>query len=72
MIDIHTHTSILKNLNLKTNDIVNLEQVENKIIITKIEKIKISLEQKFREYKGKTKVQVKEFEWDEPRGKELW
>ena len=63
-------SSFLKALNLKTNDIVELKQVDNKIIITKSEKKKISLEERFKEYKGKNLA--KEFTWDDARGNEIW
>ena len=61
---------LLKNLNLKTNDTVTLEQIDDKIVISVPKKKKISLEQRFKEYRGKNLA--KEFEWDEPRGNEIW
>ncbi len=63
-------SNILKALDLKTNDKVNLNFQENKIIISKPLKKKISLEEKFLNYKGTNLA--KEFSWDEPKGKELW
>ncbi len=63
-------SSILKSLNIKTNDILNIEEVNKKIIISIPEKKKISLEKKFKEYKGKNLV--KDFSWDENVGKEIW
>ena len=63
-------SSILKSLNIKTNDILNIEEVNKKIIISIPEKKKISLEKKFKEYKGKNLV--KDFSWDESVGKEIW
>ncbi len=63
-------SNILKALNLKTNDQVNLEQVEDKIVISKQVKSKISLAEKFKEYQGKNLS--KEFSWDNARGKEIW
>lgn len=62
--------AILKALNLKTNDKVELIQEDDKIIITKSKNKKISLEERFREYNGKNLS--KDFEWDEPRGNEIW
>ncbi len=61
--------SILKSLGLKTNDKVNLDYLDDKIIISKPKK-KISLEEKFANYKGENLA--KEFEWDNPKGKEIW
>ena len=45
-------SSILKSLNLKTNDKVNIKEENNKIIITKLKEEKISLEERFKSYKG--------------------
>jgi len=63
-------SSILKSLNIKTNDILNIEQEDDKIIISIPKKKKISLADKFKEYKGKNLA--KEFSWDESIGKEIW
>lgn len=62
--------SILKELNLKINDWINIEKVEDKVIITKQVKPKISLESRFKEYKGENLAS--DFSWDEARGKEIW
>ena len=61
--------SILKSLGLKTNDKVNLDYLDDKIIISKPKK-KVSLEEKFANYKGENLA--KDFEWDNPKGKEIW
>jgi len=63
-------TNLLKSLNLKTNDKVELKYEDDKIIITKPKKTKISLEERFKKYSGENLA--KEFTWDEPRGKEIW
>ncbi len=63
-------SSILKSLNLKTNDILNIEQEEDRIIISIPKKKKISLEERFRNYYGENLA--KDFSWDEPMGKEIW
>lgn len=63
-------SNILKSLNIKTNDILNIEQDGEKIIITVPKKKKISLEEKFKEYHGKNLA--KEFSWDENVGREIW
>ena len=62
--------ALLKALNLKTNDTINLEQVEDKIIISKQVKSKISLAERFQKYHGENLA--KEFSWDDARGKEIW
>ena len=63
-------SSILKSLKIKTNDILNIEQQDDKIIISIPKKRKISLKDKFKEYSGKNLA--KEFSWDESVGKEIW
>ena len=63
-------SNILKTLNLKTNDIVDLKYENDKIIISKPKKTKISLEERFTKYNGENLA--KEFSWDEQRGKEIW
>ena len=63
-------SSILKSLNIKTNDILNIEQEDDKIIISIPKKRKISLADKFKEYHGRNLA--KDFSWDESVGKEIW
>lgn len=62
--------SILKSLNIKTNDILNIEQIENKIVITIPKRKKKSLKEEFMKYNGKNLA--KDFVWDESVGKEIW
>lgn len=62
--------SILKSLRLKTNDIVNISQEEDKIIITIPKVNRISLEKRFKNYHGDNLA--KEFEWDKSLGGEIW
>ena len=63
-------SNFLKLLNLKTNDKLELNYENDKIIITKPQKTKISLDERFAEYKGENLA--KEFSWDESKGKEIW
>ena len=63
-------SSILKSLNIKTNDILNIIQEDDKIIISIPKKKKISLGDRFKEYNGKNLA--KDFSWDENIGRELW
>lgn len=63
-------SALLKALNLKTNDSVTIEQIDDKIVISKSIKKKISLEERFKNYNGKNLA--KEFEWDGPVGREVW
>ena len=62
--------SILKELNLKINDWINIEKVEDKVVITKQLTPKISLASRFNEYNGDNLA--KEFSWDDATGKEIW
>ena len=62
--------NILDSLNIKSNDILNIKQEEDKIVITKSNKNKISLEELFNKYKGDNLS--KEFCWDENIGSEIW
>ena len=62
--------AFLQSLNLKTNDKIIIEQVDDKIVISKSTKDKISLKELFDEYHGKN--MAKEFEWDDARGREIW
>lgn len=63
-------SSILKSLNIKTNDKLNIEKVDDKIIITTIKKQKISLKDRFDEYNGKNLVEP--YDWGKTMGKEIW
>ncbi len=63
-------SSILKSLNIKTNDVLNIEQEDDKIVISVPKKKKISLEDRFKEYHGKNLA--KDFSWDENVGREIW
>ena len=63
-------SNILKSLNIKTNDILNIELDDNKIVISVPQKKKISLEERFKEYNGENLA--KNFSWDESVGKEIW
>ena len=63
-------STILKTLNLKTNDKVKLVCEDDKIVISKSNNDKISLEEKFKEYNGDNLA--KDFNWDTPRGREIW
>ena len=55
--------SILNSLNIKINDILDIEQNDEKIIISISKKKKISLEERFKNYNGKNLS--KDFSWDE-------
>ena len=69
-VGIRIPSNILKSLDLKINDILELKEENEKIIIIKSETKKISLERKFKDYKGENLA--KEFNWDDPKGREIW
>ena len=69
-VEIRIPSSILKSLNIKTNDILNIEQEEDKIVIRIPKKKKISLEERFKNYHGENLS--KDFSWDDPMGEEIW
>lgn len=62
--------SIVKSLDLKINDLLELEQIEDKVVISISKNKKISLKERFNHYKGKNLA--KNFTWDDPQGKEIW
>ena len=62
--------SILKSLNIKTNDVIKIEQQDDNIFISIPKKEKILLADRFNEYNGDNLS--KEFSWDESVGKEIW
>ncbi len=61
--------SIIKKMQLKTNDRVDIKQKGEQIIITKLNP-KISLQERIDAYQGDNLC--KEFVWDEVSGKEIW
>ena len=63
-------SKILKSLNIHPNDILNIEEQDEKIIISIPKKNKISLKERFANYRGKNLA--KDFVWDERKGKEIW
>ena len=69
-IGVRIPSSILKDLKLKVNDIIEFKQEDDKIIISVKKNNKISLKERFDTYEGPNLVS--EFEWDEPVGRELW
>lgn len=55
-------SSMLKTLNLKSNDKVEIKNVGNKIIITKVSKEKVSLKERVKKYNGTNRTI--DFEWE--------
>jgi len=68
-------SSILKSLNLKTNDVVELIQKEDIIIISKPKKKHLTLEERieiFEQLPSDEKGQVESYDWGEDLGKEMF
>lgn len=66
-------SSILKSLNLKTNDKVDLIQEKDKIIISKPKKKHKTLEERVEEFRNlpnEEKGNVEAFDWGDDLGKE--
>lgn len=61
---------ILKTLNLKPNDKVEIREENEQIIISKVKKQSLTLEERIKNYKGSNLS--KNFSWDEPQGREIW
>lgn len=61
---------LMKSLNLKGNENLNIEQVEDRIVISKSIKQKISLKEKFESYQKDTTI--KEYDWGKSVGREIW
>ena len=60
----------LEALNLKSGDSVSMVREEDKIIIKKIARPRVSLKQRIKDYEGPNECE--NFTWDEAKGKELW
>ena len=58
----------LSSLNLKVDDELDVEVIDDKVILTK-HKAEINLDELFASYKGD---KPKEFDWTEPVGGEEW
>lgn len=63
-------SSFLKTLDIKTNDKLELIQEDNKIIISKKEKKHYTFEERIENFSCAEGVE--EYDWGEPKGKELW
>ena len=63
-------STFIKSLNLNMNDKVDIIEEEDRIIITKSKKKRISLKERFDKYNGENLS--KDFEWDDPVGNEIW
>jgi len=65
--------TILDELSLQENDLVDIMINNESIIVKKAAKkrrAKVSLEERFKDYKGD--YQCKEYDWGGPVGKEVW
>lgn len=63
-------SNVLKSLDIKVNDVLNMDVEGKKIIISVPKKNKISLYNKFKNYNGENLA--KDFSWDDSVGREIW
>jgi len=64
-------SSLLKDLNIKENDVLDIKQDDKKIVIIKSNNMKkISLKKLFDQYNGENLA--KDFSWDDNVGREIW
>lgn len=63
-------TAFLEALGMVENDIVELSRVDDNIVITKVEKKEVTLEDIFKDYDGESVAE--EYDWGTPVGKEVW
>ena len=68
-VGIRIPNSIIKSQNLKPDDILEIIEEKDKIILKKKSNPFI-LSERIEQYNGKNLA--KDFEWDEPQGKEIW
>lgn len=61
---------VLDMLSLKTDDSVDIDVVDQKIVISPIKKRRLTLTERFEGYKGSTKQE--EYWTDDPIGKEIF
>ena len=62
---------ILKELDIKVNDTLSMEVRGEQIIIEKVKFKHRSLEERARAYGGELGADT-EFDWGEPKGREVW
>jgi len=61
---------LLSGLGIGIDDKVNIDIVDEKIIIYKVEEDDLKLSNIFAEYKGREETE--EIDWSKPEGKEVW
>ena len=68
-------SNILKSLNLKTNDVVNIYEEDDKIIINKQKKDHFTIAERIEEYNKLPKEEkgnIESYDWGEDIGVEKW
>ena len=61
---------ILKTLDIKVNERLDIKEENGNIVISKIKNNKWTIAERVEEYNG-DKLE-NDFEWDEPKGREIW
>lgn len=69
-VGIRIPSNILKSMNIKENDILDIITDDNKIVITIKKNKKISLKERFSKYNGN--YDCSSFKWNNPVGDEIW
>ncbi len=68
-------SNILKSLNIKTNDRLRIYEEDDKIVIYKISKDYLTIEERIEEYKNlpeSEKGNIEKYDWQEDIGLEKW
>lgn len=60
--------NIIERLDLKVSDVLNIE-IENDAIVLRKQFVHKSFEDRLKEYNGK--ITVSEYDWGEPKGREM-
>ncbi len=61
---------LLSGLGIGIDDKVNIDIIDEKIVIYKVEEDELKLSDIFAEYKGRDENE--EIDWGKPEGKEIW
>jgi antitoxin MazE len=63
-------SNVIKSLGIKEGDNLKLEQQNNHLLLSKIERKHLTLKERFANYSGPNRS--KDFTWDEAKGREVW
>lgn len=63
-------SNVLKDLNLKNDDLIELTKVNQQLVMKKIKKKKLTFDERIANCPNKGIVES--FDWGKPKGKEIW